>query len=171
MNFSCNNRYRCEVHYPTMTTDDICELKVPSEDNSVLFLWATAPKLLEALQVMKAWGFLYRTHFIWDKVMFGLGYWCRGQHELLLIGKKGNFSPPKNTMRIQSIIRIKKAEHSDKPDYVKAMIDKWYPNCSKLEMFSRIHMPFFPNDNWDYIGNDINGKDIKEVLKELWRTK
>ena len=50
-----------------MSVDEICALDVPSEDNAVLYLWATAPKLLEALQVMKSWGFTYKTQAVWDK--------------------------------------------------------------------------------------------------------
>ncbi len=166
MDFSVDNSRKCENHYPTMETEEICNLKVPSDDNSVLFLWATAPKLLEALKVMEAWGFKYRTHFIWDKEVFGLGYWCRGQHELLLIGKKGKFSPPKNTERISSVIRIKRAKHSDKPDYVKIMISKWYPNYSKLEMFYRSHTPLFPNNDWDVWGNELKN-DIELECRSL----
>lgn len=56
----------------------------PSEDNAVLYLWATAPKLLEALEVMRAWGFKYKTQAVWDKSWVGMGYWFRGQHEILL---------------------------------------------------------------------------------------
>jgi len=71
----------------------------------VLYLWATAPKLLEAIEVMKAWNFSYKTHAIWDKEKIGMGYWFRGQHELLLVGTKGHFSPPAASLRIPSVIR------------------------------------------------------------------
>jgi N6-adenosine-specific RNA methylase IME4 len=52
-----------ENQYPTMTVQEICALNVPSENNAVLYLWATAPKLREALKVMEAWGFEYKTSF------------------------------------------------------------------------------------------------------------
>jgi len=54
---------KVENHYPTMPQADICALQIPSADNAALFLWATAPKLPEALEVMKAWGFTYKTCF------------------------------------------------------------------------------------------------------------
>src|SRR3990170_4080212 len=81
-----SNSRRIENQYPTMSLNEIKALNIPTKDNSVLFLWATAPKLEESLEVVKAWGFTYRTHLIWDKRTIGMGYWFRNQHELLLVG-------------------------------------------------------------------------------------
>lgn len=86
--FSKSNSREIENQYPTMSVDEICSLKVPTADNAVLYLWATAPKLLEALRVMDAWGFEYKTNAVWDKQIIGMGYWFRGQHELLLVVEK-----------------------------------------------------------------------------------
>jgi N6-adenosine-specific RNA methylase IME4 len=146
-----------EYHYPTMTTEEICKLKIPSDDNCVLYLWATAPKLLEAIDVMKSWGFKYKTHAIWDKGdALGLGYWFRGQHELHLVGTKGNFSPPKNTERIGSIFREKKGQHSEKPDFIKQKITEWFPHTNKLEMFCRNNKSnLFQKNDWDVWGNEV----------------
>lgn len=97
---------RIENNYPTMENEEIMALKIPSNKDSVLFLWATAPKLPEALKVMEAWGFNYRTHLIWDKNSIGMGYWFRNQHELLMVGLKGKFSaPPPITKDCLSISR------------------------------------------------------------------
>ena len=152
--FSKDNADKIEKHYPTMTVKDICALQIPSDDNAVLYLWATAPKLLEALEVMKSWGFIYKTHCIWDKCWIGMGYWFRGQHELLLVGVKGIISPPTQELRISSVLRTKRGEHSDKPDYIKSMIEKWYPTYSKLEIFTRNHTPLLKT-NWDVWGNEV----------------
>jgi ParB-like chromosome segregation protein Spo0J len=73
-------------HFPTMTVERICEMKVPAADDAVLFLWATVPMLPEALDVMKAWGFTYRSHCVWKKDRVGMGFWFRNIHELLLVG-------------------------------------------------------------------------------------
>lgn len=83
-----------ENQYPTMLLKDIKALDIPAEKNSVLFMWTTAPKVAEALEVLLAWGFKYRTCAIWDKQCIGMGYWFRTQHEVLLVGVKGTFSPP-----------------------------------------------------------------------------
>ena len=63
-------------HYPTMTTDELCALEIPSSHDCILFLWATAPMLREALRVMEEWGFNFRSHWIWLKDRIGTGYWA-----------------------------------------------------------------------------------------------
>ena len=78
--FSKSDNREIENQYPTMSVDEICALNVPSEKNAVLYLWATAPKLREALKVMEAWGFDYKTHAIWDKEIIGMGYFFLGHH-------------------------------------------------------------------------------------------
>jgi len=80
-------------HYPTMTLAELCAMKVPAAPDCALFLWATVPMLPQALQVMEAWGFNYRSHFVWLKPRAGnqegTGYWNRNAHELLLVGTRG----------------------------------------------------------------------------------
>ena len=68
---------------------------MPAEPDCVLYMWATAPKLREALQVVAAWGFEYVTNAVWVKDRIGMGYWFRGRHELLLVAKRGAVSPPR----------------------------------------------------------------------------
>jgi hypothetical protein len=84
------------VHYPCMSTDAICALPVKklATDATALFLWTTAPHLPEALQVIAAWGFTYKTHAVWVKDWIGLGYFVRNQHELLLIATRGDMPSP-----------------------------------------------------------------------------
>jgi len=86
--FSKSKSRKIENQYPTMSVEEICAMDIPSDDNAVLYLWATSPKLLEAIKVMEAWGFTYKTHAIWDKEKVGMGYWFRGQHEILMVGVK-----------------------------------------------------------------------------------
>ena len=83
-------------HYPTMTTDAITGLSVAkaSYKDAILFLWATAPMLPQALDVMKAWGFTYKTVLVWVKNKPGTGYWLWNQHELLLFGTRGSVPAP-----------------------------------------------------------------------------
>lgn len=142
---------RIENQYPTMDLEEIKRVEIPACDNCLLLLWATAPKLEESIEVMNAWGFRYRTCLIWDKKIIGMGYWFRSQHEILLVGVKGNFSPPKAEMRISSIFSEKKKEHSLKPDSIRKLIEKWYPDKSKIELFARKHI-----FGWDVMGNEIN---------------
>ena len=55
-----------ENQYPTMSLDEICAINIPTDD-AILFMWTTAPKLVEGLKVVEAWGFNYRSCAIWDK--------------------------------------------------------------------------------------------------------
>jgi len=145
-----------ERHYPTMSDEELCALVVPAADDCVLWLWATAPRLDTAMRLIEAWGFRYKTCAVWDKQTMGMGYWFRGQHELLLVATCGNVSPPTQAERISSIIRVKRAAHSDKPDQVRAWIASWYPTASKLEMFARPYTGFWPkHDGWDTWGNEL----------------
>lgn len=138
-----------EENYPTMSIGEICALPLPSADNAVLYLWATAPKLLEALAVMKAWGFEYKTHAIWDKERIGLGHWFRAQHELLLVGVKGRFLSPPESLRIPSVIHRRRGLHSEKPDSVREHISRCFPDARKLEVFARAAY-----SGWDCWGNE-----------------
>ena len=151
-----------EAHYPTMAVEDIMALDVPSSDNSVLYLWATAPKLTEALSVMSACGFQYKTNMVWDKMCIGLGYWSRVQHEHLLIGTKGHFSPPAYEYRVSSVYQEKKTRHSKKPDGIRNMIANAYSSFSKLELFGREE-----HEGWVVLGNEVGGEDITEALRKL----
>ena len=148
--FSKSDSRKIENQYPTMGIEEICNMKIPADDNAVLYLWATAPKLEEALMVMKAWGFKYRSQAIWFKEKIGMGYWFRNQHELLLVGVKGKFSPPSASMRIGSVIKEKRGIHSKKPDCVRNHIAFWYPNANRLELFARNNY-----SGWDVWGNEV----------------
>ena len=148
--FSKSDSRKIENQYPTMPTDDICAMQVPSEENAVLYLWTTAPKMEDALAVMKAWDFEYKTNLIWDKVKMGCGHWARIQHELLLVGTKGSFRPPIPSLRVRSVLRIPRTIHSRKPAEVRELIARWYPEERKLEMFAREK-----TENWDAWGNEV----------------
>jgi N6-adenosine-specific RNA methylase IME4 len=135
--FSVSEGREIENHYPTMTLDELKRLEIPAADNAVLLLWAPPPKLPEALEVMKAWGFRYVTCAVWDKEKIGMGYWFRQQHELLLVGVKGNYSPPPPDKRFPSVIRSPRTEHSRKPEVVYELIEAMFPNARLLELFAR----------------------------------
>ena len=141
-----------ENHYPTMTIKNICELPIRNlyDTNCALFLWATAPKLKECLDVMSAWGFQYRTCMVWDKEIIGMGYWFRNQHELLLVGKVGKLSPPEPSNRISSVFKQRRNKHSKKPDGIRDYITQNYINTPKIELFAREK-----TEGWDVWGNEV----------------
>jgi N6-adenosine-specific RNA methylase IME4 len=149
-----------ENHYPTAGVELIAQHKPDAKDDSVLFLWATAPKLREAMTVMEAWGFEYRTHAIWDKETLGMGYWFRGQHELLLVGVRGQFSATPECARVSSVFREKRAEHSRKPGSVYEWIEHAFPAATKLEMYCRN-----PRQGWATWGNEVKPADVKVITE------
>ena len=126
-----------ENHYPTMPTDEICALQVPSADDAVLFLWAVSCLLPEALEVMAAWGFGCKSTFCWVKPSIGPGVWLRNRHELLLVGRKGDYPPPEPEDRCDSVLQAPRGRHSQKPAALYELIERMYPRASKLELFAR----------------------------------
>lgn len=139
-----------ENHYPTMPLEEICALNVSAlaGDDAVLYLWATAPKLAECMTVIEAWGFVYRTNLVWVKDKIGMGYYARNQHELLLVARRGELPPPKEADRLSSVVHADRVEHSAKPAVFHELIERWYPNLPKIELFSRA-----PRSGWDAWGN------------------
>jgi N6-adenosine-specific RNA methylase IME4 len=135
--FSAADRLAPETHYSTLSAEQICDLKIPTEDDAVLFLWSPAPKIEEALEAMEKWGFKYRTNFVWTKDQFGMGYWTRAQHELLLLGVKGKVAPPEEADRFPSVVPAPRTEHSAKPPVFYEMIEKMFPSQKKIELFAR----------------------------------
>jgi site-specific DNA-methyltransferase (adenine-specific) len=142
-----------ESKYPVMTLEEIKNMKIPSDDNSVLFLWATVPLLPEALEVMRAWGFKYKTMITWRKIMsLGMGYWWRGQTEHLLFGIKGKIK----AFRVQepNFIQCKVEKHSQKPDVFRQLIERsivGMEKSNKLELFARKKI-----DGWDVFGDEVD---------------
>lgn len=145
-----------ENHYPTMTIEEICAMPVAdlATDDAMLYLWATAPKLAECMQVIQAWGFEYRTNIVWDKEVIGMGYHARNQHEILLIAKRGSIPPPEAGKQPSSVHRERRAEHSSKPEFYYEMIEGAYPQLPKIELFCRS-----PREGWAVWGNQSEVAD------------
>ena len=164
------SRIECAAgnHYPTMTLDEICALPVPhlATDAAVLFLWTTLPHLEEALQVVTAWGFAYKSNVVWVKDQIGLGYLVRNQHELLLIATHGDIPTPLPAQRPASVIHAPRREHSRKPDEAYELIEAMYPELPKIELFARSR-----RSGWAAWGNQApaannnDGLDIPDCLK------
>jgi len=149
--FAETDNRKIENQYPTMAVDEICNIKLPKiADDALLLMWATAPKLTESLKVLDSWGFTYKTHGIWDKEKIGMGYWFRGQHELLIIATRGNFSPPTPDNRNSSIFREERTKHSTKPLFFYDWIEKSFPDSKKIELFARTKH----SDLWEVWGNE-----------------
>ena len=136
-----------EKHYPTMSLNDICDIPIPAEENAVLFLWVTSPLLEDAFKVIRAWGFKYKSSFVWDKIAHNMGHYNSVRHEFLLICTKGSCTPDVKKL-FDSVVSIERTEHSRKPKEFRDMIDTLYPIGNRLEMFARESA-----DKWDVWGN------------------
>jgi N6-adenosine-specific RNA methylase IME4 len=134
-------------HYSTSPEDIIKSRPVASiaADDSVLFLWATIQHLAIAMEVMKAWGFEYKSHLIWRKPSIGLGRWIRSVHELLLIGTRGKIPAPAPGTQWDSVIDAARGEHSAKPEIFYELIEAYFPNLPKIEL----NLRGLPRSGWD----------------------
>lgn len=146
-----------EKHYSTMNMKDLCALPVEqlSDKDCVLFLWATFPMLAEALQLIKAWGFKYKTvAFVWLKQskksptwFFGLGFWTRGNAEICLLAVRGK--PKRKSAGVHQFIISPIEQHSKKPDETRDRIVELMGDVPRIELFARQNTP-----GWDVWGNE-----------------
>jgi N6-adenosine-specific RNA methylase IME4 len=140
-----------EAHYEVMSIEEIRALDVAglANDVSALFLWTSRQHLPDALDLMRHWGFKYVSNVVWLKPGIGLGRWTRDRHELLLIGVKGDMPPPPLGAAWQSVIEAPKGRHSEKPEIFRQMIDAYFPDLPKIELFARGDAPA----GWIFWGN------------------
>ena len=146
------NRYR------TLSLSEIKELPIPLCVNEAchLYLWTPNALLAEGLEVMKSWGFEYKTNIIWHKIRKdggpdgrGVGFYFRNTTELILFGVRGKMRTLKPGRTQVNIIRTRKREHSRKPDELYNIIEECSPG-PYLELFAR-----GKKDNWDQWGNEV----------------
>ena len=159
----------CEIHYPTIKIEDLCKLPIKelAAPDCILFLWTTYPKLREALQLIEAWGFKYKSiGFQWIKknksgngFFFGLGRWTRGNTEPCLIATKGK--PKRLANNISQLIFEPIEQHSKKPDIVRDKIVELVGDLPRVELFARQAI-----EGWDVWGNEVeSSKYAEEILK------
>lgn len=148
-----DNYGHAQRHYPTMSIDELCamgpDIKAACDDDAVLFMWVTSPLLEECFPVIKAWGFKYKTSFVWDKVGHNFGHYNSVRHELLLVCTRGSCTPDSKTL-YDSVVSIEKTrKHSEKPEEFRNMIDSLYTWGNRIELFARSGA-----DGWDSWGNE-----------------
>ena len=126
-------------------------------DTYVLFLWATAPLIPEALFTMKSWGFEYKTiAFTWikknkknkDTNFWGMGSWTRSNPEYCLLGVKGK--PKSVSHSVHSVIESPIEEHSKKPNIIRDKIVELCGDIKRIELFSRQKVK-----GWDSVGDQL----------------
>ena len=148
-----------ESHYPTMSINEISCLPIKeiAEDNSVLLMWVTMPMLEVGFEVIKAWGFKYKTcAFTWVKtnkdgsIYMGMGRHTRGNAEVCLLATKGKGVPRKNAGVYNTQLHTR-GKHSKKPDSFRDDIIKLYGiDTTRIELFARD-----TSSDWDIWGNEL----------------
>ena len=163
----CRLSGSAKKHYPTMRIEKLCALPVAeiADRDCALFLWATFPQLPEALRLIKAWGFVYKTvAFVWLKQnrkaltwFYGLGFWTRSNAEICLLATKGH--PKRQSAGIHQLVISPVERHSKKPDEVREKIVELMGDVPRIELFARQQTP-----GWDVWGNEVENSTV--LLKE-----
>lgn len=161
--------FSLDHEYETQSKDWIAKLPVRdiAEKDAVLFMWAVSPQLPEALEVMKAWGFKFKTvAFCWSKLtthgkdVANLGKWTMGNVELVLLGVKGR--PQRICKNVKQLVRATRTVHSRKPDEVRQRIVTLMGDQDRVELFAREEAP-----GWIALGNEIDGRDLAQSIPWL----
>jgi N6-adenosine-specific RNA methylase IME4 len=155
--------------YDTMSLDDIKALPIEqlAADDCALMMWAVLPELPSALEVIKAWGFTYKTvGFTWIKenrsgngLFWGMGYWTRANAEVCLLATRG--APKRQAMDVHQVIMSPVSEHSRKPDEAQARIERLLPG-PYLELYGRRAAP-----GWTVWGNQISRNLFQQDIPEF----
>lgn len=163
----CRLSGSAKKHYPTMRIEELCALPVAeiADRDCALFLWATFPQLPEALRLIQAWGFMYKTvAFVWLKQnrkaltwFYGLGFWTRSNAEICLLATKGH--PKRKSAGIHQLVICPVERHSKKPDEVREKIVALMGDVPRIELFARQQTP-----GWDVWGNEVENSTA--LLKE-----
>lgn len=145
-------RASTDNHYATMRVEEVCDLPIEdlAADCSHLHLWTTNAFLRDAFRVIDAWGFVYKSCFVWVKPQMGIGNYWRVSHEFLLLGVRGS-APFRDKTQI-SWREMARTKHSAKPAEVRAVLEKASPG-PYLELFGRT-----PVDGWTVFGNQVRSQ-------------
>jgi site-specific DNA-methyltransferase (adenine-specific) len=149
-----------------MDYKDICKLPISelADEKCILFMWATFPMLKEALEVIKAWGFEYKTNaFTWLKtypnqtlkMVFGVGYYTKSNAEVCLLATKGNAHKLVKNNSVSQMIITPRTKHSEKPQEARNKIVQLVGDLPRIELFARQK-----TEGWNVWGNEVKS-DIK----------
>lgn len=159
--YSDKQSNRPGIQYSTMTPEELCKLNVPeiSDKDSVLCMWVTYPQIEEAVKVISAWGFTYKTClFTWiktyeksGKLFWGMGRYTRSNPEIMLLAKRGKGVPVKNH-GIHNVQYHPVMKHSEKPALFRNLVVDLFDaeQLPKIELFCRHNIT-----GWDSWGNEV----------------
>lgn len=148
-------------HYGGMTVSELCEMPIRelAAKDAHLHLWTTNAFLFDCPRIFEAWGFEFRSSFVWVKPQMGIGNYWRNSHEILLTAIRGN-AKRFNDHSMMSWLECERGRHSAKPERIRHMLEKASPGPN-LELFAR-SVP----DNWTAFGNHDFGDNIFDHAKQ-----
>lgn len=147
------------AHYSTMSLNDMSKIPVQSIANDelcLLFMWATFPTLPDAMALIQAWGFEYKTvAFVWvktrgDKLYSGLGFYTNSNAEICIVARSGKSPFVRANRDIKQIVQSPVGVHSRKPDEVRDRIVRLVGDVPRIELFCREK-----TDGWAAWGNEV----------------
>ena len=147
--------------YSVMKTKNICNLRVSeiAEQDAALFMWTTDAHIPDAIKVMKAWGFKYKTVvFIWlkkersGKQVCYMGQWTMKNAELCLLGIRGKMQQHLKSRKVRQLVEAARdrSKHSKKPEEVRHRIEIMFGNMPRIELFARYKV-----DGWESWGDEV----------------
>ena len=158
-----------DYKYSTMSMNDLRHMRVRAlaAENCAMFMWATSPLLPDAIDLMRSYGFQYKTiAFTWIKtnkksgtLFWGMGHSSRANGEFVLLGMKGKV--PRVSAGVHSVVMAPVGKHSAKPDLVRDRIVDLYGDVPRLELFARSRC-----EGWDQTGLELDGKDVNDFIQE-----
>ena len=143
------------AQYNTMNLEELKKLgqtiKNITEDECILFLWVTFPTIEQAFEIIRAWGFTYKTcAFCWvkqnpknDNIYSGIGHWTNANAELVLLATKKRF-PKRKAKNVKQIVLAHRGKHSKKPEEVRDRIVELVGELPRIELFAREEV-----EGWD----------------------
>jgi len=147
------------AHYKSMGLDEMAALPIPEicdDELCLLFMWATFPTLPDAMRLISAWGFEYKTAaFVWvknrgDKLYSGLGFYTNSNAEVCFVARRGKAPFVRANRDVKQIVQAQIGAHSKKPDEVRDRIVRLVGNVPRIELFAREPAP-----GWDRWGNQV----------------
>jgi site-specific DNA-methyltransferase (adenine-specific) len=145
--------------YPTMKSDEIAAMPIKDiiDKDAICFMWTTDSHLPDAIDIMKAWGFTYKTiGFVWVKKetrgaqVKMMAPWTNKGAEICLLGTKGAMTKYLGARNVSQVVEATRAKHSKKPDFIAEEIVRMFPDVNRIELFARDAKP-----GWDVWGNEI----------------
>jgi site-specific DNA-methyltransferase (adenine-specific) len=172
------SKINVDKNYPTMGIQEIKDLEVSNvpiknmiANDAACFMWTTDTHLPYAIEIMKTWGFTYKTiGFVWvkktvnNKTVKMLAPWTNKGAELCLFGTKGAMTKHLGANDVFQVHEELRREHSRKPDIIRDEIKRMFPDCKRIELFARTAMP-----GWDAWGNEVDKfTEPEQTKKGLW---